>query len=503
MPNALSRSRGCCPTCTTGIEPPMTISFKRRLPVHLSRIFDCILIFSSFFCAALTSYLISNPHLRVSEILSVRIRIENFVILVVLFVTWLGLSNLMGLYRSRRLANLSGEIVDIFKTVSAFTLVLLIAQVTFRIQIIDNYSLILFWVVSSILLIAVRLFIRLGLKLLRKSGHNLRQMVIIGTGERARNFAHEVRQHPHLGYRILGFVDNQWEGIKQFNGNGLTLLTDFEGFKHLLKTEVIDEVVIGLPVKSHYDQIYRIVGLCEEQGILIRFLSDLFDLKIAKATVDHFGKLPVLTLNSTPDEQLAVMLKRGIDIAGSFVLLVFLLPVFVLTAVLIRLDSPGPVFFRQTRIGLNKRRFDMIKFRSMVQGAEKRMSDLEEYNEVDGPVFKIRNDPRITRIGTFIRKTSIDELPQLINVFLGDMSLVGPRPLPVRDYEGFDTDWHLRRFSVRPGITCLWQVEGRSDISFDKWMELDMQYIDKWSLWLDVKILFKTIPAVIRGQGAS
>ena len=481
----------------------MTISSRRRLPVHLSRVFDCLLVFASFFYAVLTTYLLANPHLRLTEILSVRIRIENFIILVILFGAWLAISNLTGLYRSRRLGNLSGEIVDIVKAVSLFTLLLLMAQAVFRIMIIDNYSLLLFWVMSGSLLVGSRLAMRACLKFLRKSGHNLRRMVIIGTGERAQTFADEVGRHPDLGYRILGFVDNQWEGIKRFNGNGRPILCDFDGFRQLLKTEVIDEVVIGLPVKSHYDQIRRIVGLCEEQGILIRFLSDLFDLKIAKATVDHFGRFPVLTLNSAPDEQLAVWMKRGIDIAGSAVLLVLLAPVFALAAVLIRLDSPGPVFFRQTRIGLNKRRFEMIKFRSMVVDAERRMSELEDLNEVEGPVFKIRNDPRITRVGRWLRKTSIDELPQLINVFLGDMSLVGPRPLPVRDYEGFDTDWHLRRFSVRPGITCLWQVEGRSDISFERWMELDMQYIDTWSLWLDVKILFKTIPAVLRGQGAS
>ena len=481
----------------------MTISSRRRLPVHLSRILDCVLIFASFFYAVLAAYLHANPHLRVGEILSVRIRIENFIILVFLFATWLALSNAMGLYRSRRLGNLSGEMLDIVKTVSLFTLVLLLAQAVFRIMIIDNYSLILFWVLSSTLLLASRLAIRIALKLLRAGGHNLRHMVIIGTGERAQIFANEVSQHPHLGYRVLGFVDNDWEGIRRFNGHGREIITDFEGFKQLLKTEVIDEVVIGLPVKSHYDQICRIVGMCEEQGILIRFLSDLFDLKIAKATVDHFGRFPVLTLNSTPDEHIAVLVKRGIDIVGSSVLLLLLAPLFAAAALLIRLDSPGPVFFRQTRIGLNKRRFEMIKFRSMVAGAERRMRDLEDLNEVDGPVFKIRNDPRITRVGKWLRKTSVDELPQLINVLLGDMSLVGPRPLPVRDYEGFDTDWHLRRFSVRPGITCLWQIEGRSDISFDRWMELDMQYIDTWSLWLDIKILFRTIPAVLRGQGAS
>jgi len=171
-------------------------------------------------------------------------------------------------------------------------------------------------------------------------------------------------------------------------------------------------------------------------------------------------------------------------------------------AILIKLGSPGPILFIQKRLGLNKRQFNMVKFRTMVVGAEKRMRDVEHLNEVSGPVFKMKHDPRITPLGAFLRKTSIDELPQLFNVFKGEMSLVGPRPLPVRDYEGFNEDWQRRRFSVKPGMTCLWQVHGRSSISFEKWMELDLQYIDGWSLWLDCRILMLTIPADFEGSGA-
>jgi exopolysaccharide biosynthesis polyprenyl glycosylphosphotransferase len=191
------------------------------------------------------------------------------------------------------------------------------------------------------------------------------------------------------------------------------------------------------------------------------------------------------------------------DILFSLFLLVIFSPLFLVSAVLIKRSSPGPVFFAQERVGLNKRRFRLYKFRTMIPDAERKLAELECFNELSGPVFKIKNDPRITPIGKFLRKTSIDELPQLYNVLIGDMSLVGPRALPVRDYNGFDQDWHRRRFSVRPGITCLWQINGRNNIPFDQWMELDLEYIDNWSLWLDAKILLKTIPAVISGHGAA
>jgi lipopolysaccharide/colanic/teichoic acid biosynthesis glycosyltransferase len=182
---------------------------------------------------------------------------------------------------------------------------------------------------------------------------------------------------------------------------------------------------------------------------------------------------------------------------------VMLLPLFGIIAALIKLSSEGPVFFIQERVGLNKRKFRIYKFRTMVPNAEQLMAQLEQENEISGPVFKIKKDPRITSIGRLLRSTSIDELPQLFNVLKGDMSLVGPRPLPLRDYEGFSDDWQRRRFSVRPGITCLWQVNGRSSIPFEQWMKLDLQYMDEWSLWLDLKILARTIPAVLKGSGAA
>jgi lipopolysaccharide/colanic/teichoic acid biosynthesis glycosyltransferase len=198
-----------------------------------------------------------------------------------------------------------------------------------------------------------------------------------------------------------------------------------------------------------------------------------------------------------------ILAKRILDFSFSLLLLLILAPLFLITAVLIKITSAGPIFFVQERVGLNKRRFYLFKFRTMIREAEEKLAELEHLNEVSGPVFKIKNDPRVTGLGKILRKTSIDELPQLLNVLKGDMSLVGPRPLPVRDYAGFDQDSLRRRFSVRPGITCLWQINGRSSIPFLKWMELDMEYIDQWSLSLDFKILAKTIPAVLKGSGAA
>lgn len=237
--------------------------------------------------------------------------------------------------------------------------------------------------------------------------------------------------------------------------------------------------------------------------MIVRVLSDFFGESSASSDVAQLGGNQVVSFYTIPNDDLGLSLKRLIDMIASSVLLILFSPVMLLVMVLVRLDSKGPALFAQERIGFNKRRFHIYKFRSMVANAERLQMRLESSNEAQGPVFKIKNDPRITRVGKILRKSSIDELPQLFNVLRGDMSLVGPRPLPVRDYSGFNMDWQRRRFSVRPGITCLWQVSGRSGISFDQWMRLDMQYIDQWSLWLDMKILVRTVPAVLRGLGAA
>jgi len=259
---------------------------------------------------------------------------------------------------------------------------------------------------------------------------------------------------------------------------------------------------LALPMNKYGPFAEKVIHYCEEQGIIVRVRTETFNLKVARSFFDDLQGIPVMTIQSGPADTWQLAMKRFLDVAGSAALLFALAPLFAIVALLVRLDSSGPVFFTQERVGFNKRRFRMLKFRTMVAEADKQQELLEHLNEAEGPVFKIRNDPRITRVGAFLRRFSIDELPQLVNVIKGDMSLVGPRPLPLRDVERIEIRWHKRRFSIKPGITCLWQVNGRSDIGFDDWVRLDLEYIDSWSLALDVVIIMKTIPAVFRGPGA-
>ncbi|MBB5330740.1 exopolysaccharide biosynthesis polyprenyl glycosylphosphotransferase [Edaphobacter lichenicola] len=325
---------------------------------------------------------------------------------------------------------------------------------------------------------------------------------MVGTNQRAHGFAQDVALHPEWGYHLQGFVDDQWWSDETAASNAGALLGGLDSIPSLLRTMPIDEVIVALPLASFYQQIAEIVASCRDHGIAVRSIGTFFDPDQPKRTAYLPGGVGTITLHDESWNAWGFMIKRMTDAVVSAVLLLALAPVFLLATALIRLTSKGPVFFRQTRIGYGKRPFEILKFRTMVVDAEKLMAQVEHLNETKGPTFKLKNDPRITPLGKFLRKSSLDEIPQLINVLRGDMSLVGPRPLPVRDYEGFSKDWHRRRFSVKPGITCLWQVMGRSSISFDEWMALDMRYIDQWSVWLDIKILFQTIPAVFRGSGA-
>jgi exopolysaccharide biosynthesis polyprenyl glycosylphosphotransferase len=270
----------------------------------------------------------------------------------------------------------------------------------------------------------------------------------------------------------------------------------------VIADQPVDEVLVALPIDKYGPLVETIVRQCEEQGIIVRVRTKMSHLQVARSYVDELQGVPVMTIQSGPADSWQLIMKRVIDILGSAALLLALAPLFAVVAWLIRKDSSGPVFFTQERIGFNKRPFRLIKFRTMMDGADHQQAELEHLNEAAGPVFKIKSDPRVTRVGKFLRRFSIDELPQLVNVLKGDMSLVGPRPLPVRDFDRFNTQWHKRRLSVKPGMTCLWQVNGRSNITFDHWVQMDLEYIDNWSLRLDMKILLKTIPAILKGSGA-
>ncbi len=255
-----------------------------------------------------------------------------------------------------------------------------------------------------------------------------------------------------------------------------------------------------------FGRIEEAIQACELEGVEAWLIADFFQTRISQTTVDDFCGRPMLVFHSGPQMgSWAGAVKQFIDGVGALLLLVFALPlVFLPAAILIKLTSPGPVFFKQKRAGLNGQPFTMYKFRSMVSNAEQLKQEIAALNEMSGPVFKVTNDPRVTRVGRFLRKCSLDELPQLFNVLAGDMSLVGPRPLPVDEVNRFDDLAHRRRLSVKPGLTCLWQVRGRNDVTdFKEWVRLDLEYIDHWSLWLDIKILWWTIPVVLLGKGAS
>lgn len=438
-------------------------------------------------------------HLAFDDFLSVRISLGN-VLLTLLF---LGASHYTflhcGMYRSRRLSRKGDLYRQILQAVSICVLLLGALAVVFRIEAFDRSFLLAFWISAVITLTASRSLLYGWLEVVRARGRNLRRVLIVGAGARGRRFVEALENRAELGYSVLGFLD---EGTFAARA-GSRLLGTFDDLPRLLRSQQVDEVAVALPIKTFYSEVSRIVALCERQGVVVRLPGDLFDAHLARMESEQFEDLTVLTLFTLHGSAPRFAVKRLADIIASAAGLAVSAPLLGLIALAVRLASPGPALFSQLRIGQNGRRFRMWKFRTMTVDAEARLPELEPLNEVRGAAFKIRNDPRVTRLGRWLRRTSLDELPQLINVLKGDMSLVGPRPMPLRDADRLSEDWQRRRFSVRPGLTCLWQAGGRHSIPFDDWMRLDLDYIDNWSLLLDLKILLRTVPAVWSGAGAS
>jgi exopolysaccharide biosynthesis polyprenyl glycosylphosphotransferase len=352
----------------------------------------------------------------------------------------------------------------------------------------------------SIMLLSLSRLIKVVLlREMRRRGIGTERVLIVGAGEVARTVMRAVVANPECGFNIIGFLDdNPVKGetdIGRFKALG-----SVDNLVEVLREQIIDEVIITLPWQYHR-KIVSIMTHCERENIRTRIVPDLFQMTISRMHIEDIAGIPMIGVKEVSISGLNQVVKRSIDLVFSALVLILAAPLMGLVALMIKLESPGPVLFRQERVGRNGRRFTVYKFRSMVEGAEYQQEALQEFNEADGPLFKIKRDPRLTRVGRWLRKLSLDELPQFYNVLSGEMSLIGPRPpLPaeVKQYQ----EWHKRRLEVMPGITGLSQISGRSELTFDETALLDIYYVENWSLGLDTKILLQTIPKVIFGNGA-
>jgi len=333
----------------------------------------------------------------------------------------------------------------------------------------------------------------------RRQGLSTRRLLIVGTGKRAIDFIRKADKHPEWGFEILGAIDDE-PGRGVHRVGRLAVIGTLEDISEIFHRDAVDEVVFVVP-RSRLNSLQGAIGDCETEGVAVTVAVDLFDTKLARSSVAELDGLPLLHFKTTHAKEWELLVKRLFDFAASSLGILVLSPLFLILAVLIKATSKGPVFFKQDRLGLAGRRFTLFKFRTMRLGAHDVLSEVTDLNAMTTPEFKDKKTRWITPIGRLMRKFSMDELPQLFNVFLGHMSIVGPRPTVPDEVDKYK-DWQRRRFSMKPGITCLWQVNGRNNIAFEDWMKLDLEYLDKWSLWLDAKILMKTVPVVIFGIGA-
>lgn len=404
-----------------------------------------------------------------------------------------------GMYRSLRTKTFLEVVWIIIKAAFLTTIAFGTFVFLFKLKFVSRSFFTIFTALSCIT-IALEKFLVFGIMhYVRRQGYNYRRLIVVGTGSRAANFIDKIKRHPEWGLRIVGVVEDE----KAHQGRmvqDVEIIGALEELQNILHKDPVDEVVFIVP-RSKLDNITNSLYICETAGVKATIAVDLFDFKIAKSRQTALEDIPLITFETTPAVEWQLFVKRTADILISGIGLILLSPVFLIVAILIKATSRGPVLFMQKRVGLNGREFILCKFRTMRQGADEKLPELADLNIMKGPVFKIKNDPRVTLVGKFLRKFSIDELPQLFNVFMGHMSLVGPRP-PLTNEVIKYAPWQRRRLSMRPGITCLWQISGRNKIDFDEWMKLDLEYIDNWSLWLDFKTLVKTIPVVLFGIGA-
>jgi exopolysaccharide biosynthesis polyprenyl glycosylphosphotransferase len=414
----------------------------------------------------------------------------------VLFVfSWVLMLWLHGQYRLRARWSVASDARSILRAALWFGLVTFAFLYFARLEETSRVYIVTLLVALSVVTVVERALLRWMFEVIRRQGGNARYVLVLGTGPLARDFAAKLEGHRELGLRIAGFLGAPTPELPARWPH----LGPYEDLPEVLHNRVIDEIAICVTPRD-WRVAEEVVRLCETEGRVARMPLLMPALTIARSHVEDLDGTPVVSFLTGPRPVLSLAIKRTLDLLAGSVGMILLLPLFAGISIAILLDSGRPIFFRQDRVGLHGRRFSVVKFRTMVRDAEARLEELKSANEVNGHAFKLTLDPRVTGVGSFLRRSSLDELPQLWNVLRGDMSLVGPRPPLPTEVAGYDL-WHRRRLSMKPGVTGLWQIEGRREVEFDRWVQKDLEYIDRWSPWLDIKILLRTIPAIIRAEG--
>jgi exopolysaccharide biosynthesis polyprenyl glycosylphosphotransferase len=354
--------------------------------------------------------------------------------------------------------------------------------------------------VMFVTLVAGRAISYSGVYWMRERLNRYYYCLVVGCGSRAREVATLIEESRGSGLQLVGFIDPDEDASPTQKAIGNYEIHPLSSVERILQDRVIDEVIFAVSMQE-LARLEPVILHCANLGMKVRVQLEFLPAAYSRVYLEKFRDVELLSLSSTPESEALLFLKRVFDVLFASCSLVLLAPLMATIAAAIRVTSPGPVLFKQTRCGLGGRRFTLYKFRSMINNAEQLRAELHQLNELDGPVFKLRDDPRITTVGRWLRRFSIDELPQLWNVVRGDMSFVGPRPAIPAEVDQYEP-WQRRRLRMRPGLTCTWVLEGRNHLDFNRWIQLDLAYIDTWSLWLDAKIFFRTIPIVISGRGA-
>lgn len=471
------------------------ISQRARQASYLFALADAMLLVLALFLAIGLRSLVPLPLLR--DGLSINLGTHIWLLTVGIPVYWM-LAWGHRLYDPSALRGRASTVTSLLWTFGYLTAVLGLAIFIFQVKTFSRAIFFLFLGIGFLSIAATRITLVWLSKRTGRDAADLRGVLIVGTGPEAADVRVKIRNHDELGMRVVGHLLGPNPAPMSIDET--QVLGRLGDLKRIVEERVVDDVVFAIPVAESL-ACEQEIGWCEEVGVTVHLRADIVRTLFARMYPTDLDGTPMLTVSATPHQPVALLMKRVTDLLGSAVALVVLSPVFAAATVLVKATSRGPVFFSQTRVGLNGRTFKLYKFRSMYRDAEARRAALDGLNEMTGPVFKIRDDPRITPVGKWMRRLSIDEIPQFWNVLAGDMSLVGPRP-PIPDEVKKYERWQRRRLSMKPGITCLWQVSGRNGVDFENWMRLDLAYIDTWSLRLDVQILLRTVPVVLTARGA-